>query len=223
MRRMWSIMAIIVLVLVGCNSGQTQDPGTTDQTGTVTPTTQSSTTGQTVTPTQGTEQTAQGNTSGSGQDQEAYEGIRGGYFESTRFNIRFQWPADWRLISTITDDSVSIEGPDGLQMVVANSQSFQLVNTSFENLNDRVSFDQVNLVPERAESRPINGLPGYRVEGDALLRGQNVPVYFISQALSLPGEPVVATVFIPGEFYFQHSDVMKAVLDSFEALNIRPQ
>ncbi|MBN1946557.1 MAG: hypothetical protein JW797_12860 [Bradymonadales bacterium] len=152
-----------------------------------------------------------------------FQGVRNGWFESEPFNIRFQWPASWQVTSGPTDDSITIQGPDGLQMIVAGTQSFQLVDTNLEQINDRLSFENVNIIPDRTETRPINGMPGYRVEGDALLRGENVPIYFVSQAISIPGAPVVATIFIPGESYFLHSDEMKAVLDSIEALNLRPE
>ena len=155
---------------------------------------------------------------------EPFEGVRNGRFESDRFNIRFTLPQGWQFVlERQTEDSVTLDGPDGLQMVVANTQSIQLADTNFSQLNDRVSFDQVNIVPDRTDVRPINGFPGYRVEGDALLRGDEVPIYFISQALNLPGNPVMITIYIPGDYYDLHSDIMKAVLDSIEALNIRPE
>lgn len=152
-----------------------------------------------------------------------FEGLRDGYFVSERFNVRFRLPGDWQQTHGAGEDSMTFEGPAGIQMIVANSQSIQLIDTNFAELNDRVSFDNVNVLPDRTEAAPINGLPGYRVEGDALLRGEDLPIYFISQAVSLPGEPIMATIFIPGDNYFEHSDTMQAVLDSIEALDLRPE
>ena len=225
MARIWLFTALILVLVVACSREGTQD---TEPASEQTP----AAAGAEESP-QGT-QVEQANeatseavetveaTEGTGADT-MFQGVRNGYFESERFNIRFQWPATWNITSTPADDSITIEGPDGLQMIVANTQSFQLVDANFEELNDRVSFDNVNIIPDRTETRPINGMPGYRVEGDALLRGEDVPIYFISQAVTIPGEPVVATTYIPGENYFMHSDEMKAVLDSIEALNLRPE
>jgi hypothetical protein len=151
------------------------------------------------------------------------EGVFNGYFESERFNVRFAVPVGWEVVSQPWDDSVLLAGPDGIQMVVANSFSVQLVDANFQQLNDRVSFDNVNLLPDRMEARPINGMATYRVEGDALLRGDNVSIYFISQVISLPGSIVMATLFIPGDNFYLHSDEMRAVLDSVEALDLRPE
>lgn len=156
--------------------------------------------------------------------EEAFEGVRDGKFVSERFNLQFNMPPQWHYVATAQGgDSVTLTGPDGLEMVMANTQSVQLADTNFASLNDRVSFEQVNIVPDRTDASPVNGFPGYRVEGDALLRGDEVPIYFISQAINLPGEPVMATIYIPGDSYDLHSDVMKSVLDSIEALNIRPE
>ena len=156
-------------------------------------------------------------------DSARFEGVRDGKFVSERFNVQFTMPQGWRHVADgQSADSATIEGPDGLQLIVANTQSIQLADTNFASLNDRVSFEQVNVVPDRSEARPINGNQGYRVEGDALLRGDEVPIYFISQAVSIPGEPVMLTIYIPGDFYDLHSDIMKAVLDSVEAVNIHP-
>ncbi len=156
--------------------------------------------------------------------EEAFEGVRDGKFVSERFNLQFNMPPQWQYAASAQgSDSVTLTGPDGLEMVMANTQSVQLADTNFASLNDRVSFEQVNIVPDRTDASPVNGFPGYRVEGDALLRGDEVPIYFISQAINLPGEPVMATIYIPGDSYDLHSDVMKSVLDSIEALNIRPE
>jgi len=154
---------------------------------------------------------------------EPFEGVRGENFESERFNVRFTMPTGWSFDPALgTDDSVTITGPDNLQLVIANSQSVTLADTNFSNLNDRVSFEQVNIVPDRTQAAPVNGMPAYRVEGDALLRGDGVPIYFISQAVSVPGDPVMITIYIPGDYYDLHSDTMKAVLDSVEPVAVRP-
>jgi hypothetical protein len=165
---------------------------------------------------------AQPETTGPEQAQEEpFEGVRDGMYVSDRFNVQFVLPEGWTPVPA--DDSIQIAGPDSIQMIVANSQSIQLVDTNFNQLNDRVSFDRVNVLPDRSDATPLNGLPGYRVEGDALLRGDDVAIYFISQALNVPGEPIMATIFIPGDYYFEHSEEMKAVLDSLEAVDLTPR
>jgi hypothetical protein len=173
-------------------------------------------------PTGGEERGAQAEAPSPQPTGDGFEGVRNGRFESTRFNLRFTLPGDWRLSSGQAADSLTFEGPDGLQMIVANSQSIQLVDGNFSQLNDRVSFESVNVLPDRTQSGPVNGMAGYRVEGDALLRGENQPIYFVSQAVNVPGQPVMVTIFIPGDNYFEHSETMQAVLDSIEALNLRP-
>jgi hypothetical protein len=165
--------------------------------------------------------------------------LEAGIFSSPKFNIRFRLPADWKKLEVgqaangsgaalpgmpaTSKDSISFEGPagSGIRMVVANTESLQLAGTSFANLDDRVGFDQVNILPEKSQGRAFNGVPGYRTEGDALVRGDRTPIYFIAQALELPGKPTMVTIFVPGGNYYQHSDVMKGVLDSIEVLNLR--
>lgn len=218
MYRTYSLIAVLLLAFAACSKGSDQ-PEPPPQEGESTEQTESSTEATEQSEQTTEEQTEQVETPPA---DEAFEGVRDGYFESTRFNIRFVMPQGWESVPT-SDDSVTLAGADGLQAVVANTQSVQLANTSFDTVNDRVSFDQVNIVPDRTITRPINGLPGYRVEGDALLRNENVPIYFISQAVSVPGDPVMMTIYVPGDYYDLHSDTMKAVLDSIEALEIRPQ
>ena len=219
MHRLLPLIATILLVLAACNKaseGEGSDSTRSAAENQAAEESEESTEAQPATE-GATEPEAQPNA-------EPFEGVRNGRFESDRFNIRFTLPQGWQFLpDNQTEDSVTLDGPDGLQMVVANTQSIQLADTNFSQLNDRVSFDQVNIVPDRTDVRPINGFPGYRVEGDALLRGDEVPIYFISQALNLPGDPVMITIYIPGDYYDLHSEVMKAVLDSIEALNIRPE
>lgn len=167
------------------------------------------------------------------------DALENGVFSSPRFNIRFRLPADWKKLEVgqagngsgaalpgmpaTSKDSITFEGPagSGIRMVIANTESLQLAGTSFANLDDRVGFDNVNILPEKSQGRAFNGVPGYRTEGDALVRGDRTPIYFIAQALELPGKPTMVTIFIPGGNYYQHSEVMKGVLDSIEVLNLR--
>ncbi len=231
MTQTWRILTIIVFLLVACDKGeeavvpagegeesaQTEQAAPADEPESEAAAPEAEVpevTPPATAPTTNTEDNAQPST---------FEGLRDGYFVSERFNMRFRLPGDWQQTNAGGEDSMTFEGPAGIQMVVANSQSIQLVDTNFAELNDRVSFDSVNILPDRTEAAPINGLPGYRIEGDALLRGEDLPIYFVSQAVSLPGEPIMATVFIPGDNYFEHSDTMQAVLDSIEALDLRPE
>ena len=154
-----------------------------------------------------------------------------GTYTSPRFNVRFQLPAGWRVDTSSTgpgglgtsDDSVTLLGPpeSDLRMVVANSDSLQLVDSSFDNLTETLSFENVRIHPDRSAQRTFNGVPGYRTEADALLRGDAVPVYLIAQAMELPGAPTMATIFVPADKYYLHSDAMFAILDSIQALNLR--
>jgi hypothetical protein len=212
MKWTWRILMVASLLFAACDKGGEQEAQVTEgeQAEEATESTEAE---EATEPTEEAEEEAA----------EPFEGIRNGYFESERLNVRFRIPGDWQRTSTGGDDSLTFEGPAGIQMVVANSQSIQLIDANFAQLNDRVSFDSVNVLPDRTEAAPLNGLPGYRVEGDALLRGENLPIYFISQAVSVPGEPIMATIFIPGDNYFENSDTMKAVLDSIEALDLRPE
>lgn len=165
--------------------------------------------------------------------------LEAGIFSSPKFNVRFRLPADWKKLEVgqapngsgaalpgmpaTSKDSITFEGPagSGIRMVIANTESLQLAGNSFSNLDDRVGFDNVNILPEKSQGRAFNGVPGYRTEGDALVRGDRTPIYFIAQALELPGKPTMVTIFIPGGNYYQHSEVMKGVLDSIEVLNLR--
>ncbi|MCA9564169.1 MAG: hypothetical protein KC561_11805 [Myxococcales bacterium] len=220
MRKLHLLLVLAILVFAGCSKPADNDAGS-EENGESAGGEESSESGNSG----GSQESGQGEENGQGEEHvaqgEAFEGVRNGYFESTRFNIRFPMPAAWSL-GEGTEDSALLTGPDGLEVIVANSESVQLADTNFANLNDRVSFDQVNIVPANTSTQPINGMPGYRVEGDALLRGDGVPIYFISQALNPPGEPVMVTTYIPGDYYDLHSDTMKGVLDQIEALDLRP-
>jgi hypothetical protein len=231
MNQTWRLLTLIVLLFAACEKGE--EPAASSTEGEATE--QAEQTAQATeaegeaeaapseaaeTPPPETPPSADGETAAPAA---GFEGLRDGYFVSERFNVRFRLPGGWQRTHAGGEDSMTFEGPAGIQMIVANSQSVQLIDTNFTELNDRVSFDNVNILPDRTEAAPLNGLPGYRVEGDALLRGEDLPIYFISQAVSLPGEPIMATIFIPGDNYFEHSDAMKAVLDSIEALDLRPE
>ena len=170
----------------------------------------------------------------------AADTLDNGVYSSAKFNIRFRHPEGWKKIefgkgpsdgsgaalpgiTGPTKDSITFEGPpnSGIRMIVANTQSIQLAGNSFANLDERVGFDSVNIIPEKSQGRAFNGVPGYRTEGDAKERSANMPVYFLAQALELPGKPTMVTIFVPAANYFVHSDAMKAVLDSIEVLNLR--
>lgn len=154
---------------------------------------------------------------------------------SARFNIRLQMGESWQMLESddgggpaglgTSDDSLTLVHTEeaGLRVVIGNSESIQLVDTSFANLTEDIGFDNVRIVPDASQQRTFNGLPGYRTEADALLRGDAIPVYLIAQALDLPGRPTMITMFIPGDRYYLFSDQMKAILDSVEALNLRPE
>lgn len=136
-----------------------------------------------------------------------------GIYSSQRYNVRFSLPENWRPIGENenagplglgnSDDSLTLLGPPGtnIRMVVANSGSIQLADTSFNNLDSRVGFDNVNIVPDRSRGGSFNGVPGYRTEGDALLRGEGMPIAFMAQALDLPGTPTMLTIFLPLDMY----------------------
>lgn len=164
----------------------------------------------------------------------AADTFEGGVYTSPRFNVRFTLPENWTVVEEgeagpagigTSDDSIAFAGPEGtgLRMVVANSESIQLVDSSFGNITETIGFDQVRIVPDASQARTFNGIPGYRTEADAHLRGDPVPQYIIAQALELPGQPTMFTLFVPGDQYDLHSDDMVAILDSIEVLNLRAQ
>lgn len=164
----------------------------------------------------------------------AADTFEGGVYTSPRFNVRFNLPEGWSRVEGTndaggpaglgtSDDSITFVGPaeTGLRLVVANSESIQLVDASFNNLTESIGFENVRIHPDRTQTRTFNGVPGYRTEADALLRGDAVPVYLIAQALELPGKPTMATIFVPGDLYHIHSATMFAILDSIQAINLR--
>lgn len=167
---------------------------------------------------------------------EEADSLANGVYTSPRFNVRFNLPEGWTKVEQAagdaaagpaglgtSDDSITFVGPaeSGLRLVVANTDSIQLVDASFNNLTESIGFENVRIHPDRTQTRTFNGVPGYRTEADALLRGDAVPVYLIAQALELPGKPTMFTLFVPGDLYHIHSATMFAVLDSIQAINLR--
>jgi hypothetical protein len=163
------------------------------------------------------------------------DSVAGGTFSSPRFNIRFSIGDRWTAVAAgdgggpaglgTSDDSVTLVHTQepSLRLVIGNSDSIQLVDASFANLTEDIGFENVRIVPDRSQQRAFNGIPGYRTEADAHLRGDPEPVYLIAQALDLPGKPTMVTMFITASKYYEFSDEMKALLDSVEALNLRPE
>ena len=161
--------------------------------------------------------------------------MAGGTFSSPRFNIRFSTGDRWTAVAAgegggpaglgTSADSVTLVHAQepSLRLVIGNSDSIQLVDASFANLTEDIGFENVRIVPDRSQQRAFNGIPGYRTEADAHLRGDPEPVYLIAQALDLPGKPTMITMFITASKYYEFSDEMKALLDSVEALNLRPE
>ena len=164
----------------------------------------------------------------------AADTFENGVYTSPRFNVRFTLPEGWVKADDgdagpagigTSDDSITFVGPGdaGLRLVVANSDSIQLVDSSFGNVTETIGFENVRIVPDASQTRTFNGIPGYRTEADAHLRGDPLPQYIIAQALDLPEKPTMLTVFVVGDQYDIHSDEMFAILDSVEALNLRPE
>lgn len=143
-------------------------------------------------------------------------------------------------------DSLTFIGPpsSGLYMVIANADSVSLAATNFENLDSTVGFTNVRFDTEASALRQLHGVPAYFIEGDALETGGEVPVAFMAMALDVPGAPVHVTLFIPFDLYAQcyddgtrgeapvgagcgaegyNSDVMRAVLDSIEVVDMQRQ
>jgi hypothetical protein len=164
----------------------------------------------------------------------AADTFENGVYTAPRFNVRFNLPEGWERAGVgdtgpagigTSNDSISFIGPGdaGLRLIVANSESIQLVDSSFGNITETIGFENVRIVPDASQTRTFNGIPGYRTEADAHLRGEPLPQYIIAQALDLPNRPTMLTVFVVGDQYDLHSDEMKAILDSVEALNLRPE
>ena len=167
-------------------------------------------------------------------DEVAADTFENGVYTSPQFNVRFTLPEGWTKAEEgdsgpagigTSDDSITFVGPGdaGLRLVVANSDSIQLVDSSFGNITETIGFENVRIVPDASQTRTFNGIPGYRTEADAHLRGDPLPQYIIAQALDLPDKPTMLTVFVVGDQYDIHSAEMFAILDSVEALNLRPE
>jgi hypothetical protein len=138
----------------------------------------------------------------------------------------------------------------GIYMVVANSDSAQLGAGTFENLDERTTFTNVRFAAENSRARTISGLPAYQGEGDAQMAGDAVPVAFMALGIATEGAPVSVTLFVAFDVYAAcyagapeggvpdidagtapqpvgcpppgyNSDVMRAVLDSVEVVDVR--
>jgi hypothetical protein len=142
-------------------------------------------------------------------------------------------------------DSLTFVGPpdSGIYMVVANSNSAQLGTATFEGLDERVSFTAVRFDAENAAARTVGGVPAYFGEGDAQVQGEAVAVAFMALGIATVGTPTSVTLFVPFDVYATcyeqttaadgsgaqqacgplgyKSDVMRAVLDSIEIVDIR--
>lgn len=148
--------------------------------------------------------------------------VRDGWFESEAFNIRFVMPDHWHRNERVGDEeSIVIEGPDQLMLIVATTHSLQLDSAGLSQPSERVRLDQINMIPDRTEARSINGILAYSVEGDAVLRRGNTPVYFVAQALACPGGPTMLVVVAPSDSFDRHASEIRDVLASAEWLSSR--
>lgn len=232
MRTLLPVLMIALLALTGCPSGDTD------------PTDDGAATGADEAATEGGDEAADDEGEGeeaapeqiaeAADEAPAEDSLDNGVFSSPQFNVRFRLPDDWSQTSDASaapaglgasEDSLMFVGPDdsNIFMMIANTQSLQLADASFNNLTETLGFTNVRIHPDRSQQRTFNGIPGYRNEADAMLTGDPVPLYLITQVLELPGSPTVITMFIPGDQYYLHSDTMIAVLDSVEVLDLRAQ
>lgn len=142
-------------------------------------------------------------------------------------------------------DSLTFIGPDetALYLVIADSSSMELGIGSFDALDERVGFKSVRIEQNVTGHRAVGGVPAYWVEGDAMTTDGDVPVGFLSLGIGAEGAPVALTVFVPMDRYAScyplagegsgagprvdcgplgyNSDVMRAVLDSVEIIDVR--
>ena len=218
----------LVAAAAGCDSGEAE---------TEEPTEAAATGGEEAEGTEEAEPVAEEAAAGpaaEGGEEVAADSLENGVYTSPLFNVRFTLPEGWEKAGEgdagpagigTSNDSITFIGPGdaGLRLVVANSDSIQLVDSSFGNITETIGFENVRIVPDASQTRTFNGVPGYRTEADAHLRGEPLPQYIIAQALDLPGKPTMLTLFVVGDQYDIHSEQMFAILDSVEALNLRPE
>lgn len=230
MRTLLPVLILALLTLTGCPSGETDtaDEGAT-------PTDETATEGgDEAAADEAAEAPSEETAEAPAAEAPGEDSLENGIFSSPRFNVRFRLPAEWSQTTDAaaapaglgaSEDSLMFTGPadSDIFMMIANTQSLQLADSSFNNLTETLGFNNVRIHPDRSQQRTFNGIPGYRNEADAMLTGDPVPLYLITQVLELPGSPTVITMFIPGDKYYLHSDTMIAVLDSVEVLDLRAQ
>lgn len=227
MRPMRLALFVGLLAAAGCDSGDTEP---TEESATEAEGAEAAADGEAAE----AEAEAEPEAEAPGEEAVTADTFENGVYTSAHFNVSFTLPEGWTKAEEgeaglagigTSADSITFIGPGeaGLRLVVANSESIQLVDSSFGNITETIGFDNVRIVPDSSLTRTFNGIPGYRTEADAHLRGEPVPQYIIAQALDLPGKPTMLTVFVAGDQYDLHSADMKAILDSVEAVNLRPE
>lgn len=96
-------------------------------------------------------------------------------------------------------DSLTFVGPPASQiyMVVGDTQSKELAEATFRNLDGRIGLGDVQLADEHVETRSLNAIPATLAEGDAVVTGEETPVRIVAAVLDLNRGPVAVALLAP--------------------------
>ncbi len=96
-------------------------------------------------------------------------------------------------------DSLTFVGPPASQiyMVVGDTDSKELAEATFRNLDGRIGLGDVQLADEHVETRSLNAIPATLAEGDAVVRGEETPVRIVAAVLDLNRGPVAVALLAP--------------------------
>ncbi len=145
------------------------------------------------------------------------DGQGGQLVQSELYKVKFTVPADWKVSKGPTGVSVN-SADDGVQMLVAGSQSQDVLEAVLRDLKTSVSFKDLKI--EKQGATVVNGLAGIRGEGDAtLVDGEKEsPIHFVAFLAKVDELSVSMVIFSSQERYTKDLEIIEGVLNTLDKL-----
>ena len=141
---------------------------------------------------------------------ESAQDAGGQWVESELYGLKFRIPEDWKV--TQDDEGVSATDPEGTTTVLlAGSESDQLVNSTLNELRSDVSFKEVKL--EKSGLTTINGIPGMKGTGTAVMEGEDMDeeIQYLAYSLKLDDKTATMMIFSEATMYEAKKELIKGI------------
>ena len=144
------------------------------------------------------------------EDKKAAEDAGGQWVESELYGLKFRVPEDWSV--TQDEEGASATDPEGSTTVLlAGSESDELVNSTLNDLRSDVEFKEVKL--QKSGLTTINGIPGMKGSGTAVMEKDDMDqeIQYLAYSLKLDDKTATLMIFSEATMYEAKKELIKGI------------